>query len=89
MGVLYIMVSNTVFILNNYTVKWLELNASEVALVRGLIQVSVFGMVLIIRNREIKIDIKEGRYIYIYMYRYRVSQKKGGIRKLGPKKRCS
>ena len=51
-GVVLIMVSNVIYLLNNYFVSWFELNATEVALVRGLLQVFVFGLVLLLKTRR-------------------------------------
>ena len=45
------MFSNLVYILNNYLVSWANLHAPEVSLVRGVIQVPVFGFVLF-KNRK-------------------------------------
>ena len=53
------MFSNVVYILNNYVVSWFNLNATEVAMARGVIQVPVFGLVLM-RNRK---QIIEGSLI--------------------------
>ena len=47
------MFSNVVYILNNYFVSWFNLNATEVALARGVIQVPVFGLVLLRNQNEI------------------------------------
>ena len=55
------MFSNVVYILNNYFVSWFNLNATEVALARGVIQVPVFGLVLM-RNQN---EITEGILILI------------------------
>ena len=40
-----ILVSNLIYIGNNYIIAWTELQATEVALARGLLQVLVFGFV--------------------------------------------
>ena len=58
-----ILTSNIIYILNNYTVSWFRLHATEVALVRGVLQVMVFGVVLLLGNRKLgklKNDNKEG-----------------------------
>ena len=55
------MFSNVVYILNNYFVSWFNLNATEVALARGVIQVPIFGLVLM-RNQN---QITEGILILI------------------------
>ena len=55
------MFSNVVYILNNYFVSWFNLNATEVALARGVIQVPIFGLGLM-RNQN---QITEGILILI------------------------
>ena len=58
-----ILTSNIIYILNNYTVSWFRLHATEVALVRGVLQVMFFGVVLLLGNRKLgklKYDNKEG-----------------------------
>ena len=52
-GVALIMFSNVVYILNNYVVSWFNLNATEVAMARGVIQVPVFALVLMRNRRQI------------------------------------
>ena len=47
-----ILFSNVVYILNNYLVSWVQLHATEVALVRGLLQVPIFGFVILFKNRK-------------------------------------
>ena len=48
-----ILISNIIYILNNYTVTWFRLNASEVTLVRGILQVIIFGFAILVRNRKL------------------------------------
>ena len=56
-----ILVSNIIYILNNYTVSWFSLHATEVALVRGVMQVILFGVVIILGNRKLgKLTDTEG-----------------------------
>ena len=50
-----ILTSNIIYILNNYTVSWFSLHATEVTLVRGVLQVMVFGVVLLLGNRKLGI----------------------------------
>ena len=52
LGIFLLLVTNLLFISNNYIVKILQLGAGEVALVRGLIQFVVFGTLIIIKNRK-------------------------------------
>ena len=44
--------TNLLYISKNYIIKISELSAGEVALVRGLIQIVVFGTLIIIKNRK-------------------------------------
>ena len=48
-----ILISNIIYILNNYTVTWFRLNASEVTLVRGILQVIIFGFAILVRNTKL------------------------------------
>ena len=45
-GSVLILISNLIYISNNYIVAWTELKATEVALVRGCVQVVLFGVVV-------------------------------------------
>ena len=47
-----ILFSNIVYILDNYTVSWFQLLSTEVTLVRGIVQVLVFGFVILLKNRR-------------------------------------
>ena len=63
-----ILVSNIIYILNNYTVSWFSLHATEVALVRGVMQVIVFGVVIMFgKRKQGKLDDTEGNN-YIKMF---------------------
>ena len=50
-GSVLILISNLIYISNNYAVAWTELKATEIALVRGTLQVIVFG-VIVWRERQ-------------------------------------
>ena len=50
-GSVLILISNLIYISNNYAVAWTELKATEIALVRGILQVIVFG-VIVWRERQ-------------------------------------
>ena len=50
-GTVLILISNLIYIGNNYLVAWTQLKAPEIALVRGGLQVVVFGF-LIWRTKE-------------------------------------
>ena len=45
-GTVLILISNLIYISNNYAVAWTELKATEIALVRGTLQVIVFGVIV-------------------------------------------
>ena len=45
-GSVLILISNLIYISNNYAVAWTELKAPEIALVRGTFQVMVFGVIV-------------------------------------------
>ena len=61
-GVTLILISNIIYILNNYTVSWFGLHATEVALVRGVFQVVGFGVVLLLKHRKLgKLEHPEGK----------------------------
>ena len=55
LGILLVLFTNLVYIGSNYAVRWAELGASEVSLVRGSLQVLVFS-ILLIRNRGNKAE---------------------------------
>ena len=60
-GVSLILISNIIYILNNYTFSWFRLHATEVALVRGVLQVMIFGLAILARNRKLgKLEDAEG-----------------------------
>ena len=77
-GSVLILISNLIYIGNNYLVSWTELAAPEVALVRGTLQVVVFG-VLVWRTRETGADIsgtkkrKLGVYAWLALYGFTIS----------------
>ena len=51
-GSVLILISNLIYISNNYIVAWTELKATEVVLVRGCLQVILFGVVVGIQWRK-------------------------------------
>ena len=59
LGIFLLLVTNLLFISNNYIVKILQLGAGEVALVRGLFQFVVFGTLIIIKKRKFVSDDAE------------------------------
>ena len=52
-GSVLILISNLVYIGNNYLVAWTQLAAPEIALARGGLQIVVFG-VIVWRERKMK-----------------------------------
>jgi len=46
-GFALVLASNLIYLANNYAIKWAELKSSEVAMVRGAIQVLLFSLVLL------------------------------------------
>ena len=52
-AVVLILFSNLLLIGNNYVVAWTKLTAPEIALVRGVFQVIIFGF-LVCRDKEAK-----------------------------------
>ena len=56
-----ILISNIIYILNTYTFSWFRLLATEVALVRGVLQVMISGLAILARNRKLgKLEDTEG-----------------------------
>ena len=43
LGTSLILISNLIYVGNGYIVKWTELKAPEIALVRGVVQIILFG----------------------------------------------
>ena len=61
-GCVLILLSNLVYIGNNYLVAWTQLQAPEIALVRGIIQIVIFGVVFH-RERQGEKEAKSGEFI--------------------------
>lgn len=57
-----ILISNLIYIGNNYLVAWTGLQAPEIALVRGIIQIVIFGVVFH-RERQGEKEAKSGEFI--------------------------
>ena len=51
-GIFLLLVTNILYVSNNYIVKLAQLSAGETALVRGFIQFVVFGTLIIIKKRK-------------------------------------
>ena len=51
LGTSLILISNLIYVGNGYIVKWTELKAPEIALVRGVVQMILFG-VIVWKNRK-------------------------------------
>ena len=58
-----ILISNLVYIGNNYLVAWTQLQAPEIALVRGTLQIVVFGAILC-RGRTDEKEEKSGKLYF-------------------------
>ena len=58
-GCVLILLSNLVYIGNNYLVAWTQLQAPEIALVRGILQIVIFGAI-IWRGRQDEKEVKLG-----------------------------
>ena len=58
-GSVLILISNLVYIGNNYLVAWTQLQAPEIALVRGIFQIVIFGSI-IWRGRRAKKEDTSG-----------------------------
>ena len=54
------MFSNIVYILDNYVISWFKLHSTEVTLVRGILQVLVFGFIFLMKKRKLKLRNDEG-----------------------------
>ena len=57
-GSMLILISNLMYISNNYLVAWTELKAPEIDLVRGGLQVIIFGC-CVWRRKETNMDFKD------------------------------
>ena len=57
-GSVLILISNLIYISNNYLVAWTQLTAPEIALVRGGLQVIIFGFI-VWRRKETNREVKE------------------------------
>ena len=55
-GIFLLLVTNILYVSNNYIVKLAQLSAGETALVRGFIQFVVFGTLIIIKKRKFVSD---------------------------------
>ena len=47
LGTSLILISNLIYVGNGYIVKWTELKAPEIALVRGVVQIVLFGILVL------------------------------------------
>ena len=62
-GSMLILISNLIYIGNNYLVAWTQLKATEIALVRGGLQVIVFGIIIWrMEKPDSKISNDSGKY---------------------------
>ena len=51
-GTALILISNLIYVGNGYIVKWTELKAPEIAIVRGLVQTILFGILVLKSKKE-------------------------------------
>ena len=65
-GSLLILISNLIYIGNTYLVSWTQLKATEVTLVRGGLQIFVFGL-LAVSNKKEDTPPDPGRNIKVYL----------------------
>jgi len=78
-GCVLIVLSNLVYIGNNYLVAWTQLQAPEIALVRGIFQIGIFGAIIWRGRQDEKEKISEQRssqvvlYVQIILYGFTVS----------------
>ena len=52
LGLVLVLLVNIIYIGSNYMVKWAELRAGEVTLVRGALQILVFSTIIGIQRRR-------------------------------------
>merc|ERR1711936_265319 len=77
-GCLLILLTNLIYIGNNYLVSWAELGAPEVVLVRGAMQIGVFG-VFVWRSRKAGTEVtgtrygRLGLYMWLFLYGFAIS----------------
>ena len=55
-----ILISNVIYIMVNYLVSWTKINAGEVDLIRGLMQIAIFGGFTFFKKLKKKKDAKQG-----------------------------
>ena len=60
LGTSLILISNLIYVGNGYIVKWTELKAPEIALVRGVVQILLFG-ILVWKNIEESQQTEKGK----------------------------
>jgi glucose uptake protein GlcU len=58
LGTSLILFSNLIYVGNGYIVKWTELKAPEIALVRGVVQMILFGAIVWKNRKESQQDKK-------------------------------
>ena len=52
LGVVFVILVNIIYVAQNYLVKTVELGAGEVSLVRGLLQMTVFSVVMLVNKNQ-------------------------------------
>ena len=61
LGVVFVILVNIIYVAQNYVVKTVRLGAGEVSLVRGLLQIMVFSLILILTRHK---GAKKQKHIY-------------------------
>ena len=59
-GVILILISNIIYIMVNYVVSWTKINAGEVDLIRGLMQIAIFGGIVSSNKLRKEKDVGQG-----------------------------
>ena len=60
LGTSLLLISNLIYVGNGYIVKWTELKAPEIALVRGVVQIILFGG-LVWKSRQESQQTEKGK----------------------------
>ena len=60
LGVVFVLLVNIIYVSQNYVVKTVRLGAGEVSLVRGLLQILVFSIIMLLTR------YKQRKHVYVY-----------------------
>ena len=61
LGVVFVILVNIIYVAQNYVVKTVRLGAGEVSLVRGLLQILVFSLILLLTRHK---EARKRKYVY-------------------------